>query len=272
MPLLLRGVNTMKSYSKNEDTLGKYYNNNSFLSSDLVVNNHINTILNKLDNLTRNDNYNNLNYEVNFINELIQMPISVFNKAYVSMLLMMDLSFGEQELLLKQIDLHLNTCIFADERAYKSVSGQKEKTMYLVPHKYEPSDIVRFFKMLQIKTNRFIDSLIVDYLRVNNIDDNLTIDSQKEEILKCISSIDSNKSPIANYIFERYNKWVYDMPNLVKIYLLNSENDILLQIKEILKYQLIELSNRKDINIGKYQKHLSVRINNYRLTKRSSYD
>lgn len=79
----------MKSYHKNEMRLKEFFHDTYFRSANDELNDHFKLVLAKLDEILISSKASELRYvniKSNFINQLKEMPISVFESSYISIL------------------------------------------------------------------------------------------------------------------------------------------------------------------------------------------
>lgn len=275
---MLLGVLFVKSYVKVEDNLRKYYDGRRLRGNAEELNVYMQEILNKLKYNLLNAGLNKSEISeseiselvYNFTSELLSMPISVFNKSYTGILAFMSLSVEDQEMLLRSLDIKFNTCIFDNERIVKKIQGYRKKITEEIsfrPHQYNPIDILNFFKMFQIRINRFVDQLLINYLKAKVLDSNTTFDEQSEKIKQLIESVNDCNSELNNFIFKNYINWIQPLPCFMKDFYCQSMLDIILQIPASLNSQLTEINIHKTKEIANHQKEISSQISHYYRSK-----
>ena len=264
----------MKSYNKNEMRLKEFFHENYIRSANDELNDHFKLVLAKLDEILISSRASELRYvniKSNFINQLKEMPISVFESSYISILAIMSLTKQEQEFLLRKLDEQLNTNVFADTRKVNKVkNGNKFVDEYsFEPHIYEICDIVSFFTSFKLRITRHVDDLIVKYLAENKIGKNITMSEQKEKIRRYLAEIDDDSSNIINYIIGEYEKWISKLNPCVMNFCMNVKSDFKSQVKTGLQNYIIDLDKKKDRIFETYNSSVVDRISTYKLVKRS---
>lgn len=247
----------MRNYYKKESFLYEFYDGTNFKLTNTEINNHIMKVLNELEKSLNKDNINDsqyINIKSKFIERLINMPVSLFENSYISMIAFIDLSIEEQKTLLKSLDNILNLNIFSSDRIVnKTLKNGKVVDEYTyIEHKYEISDIIRFFMLFKTKIDRYIDNSIVKYLKMNKVDKEITFDEQIMKINQYIQDSEDINSDINKFIIKEFNNLISTLGGCFNEFCQKNVPEVLNQVKEVLKGKIIEKTENRDKLINTY--------------------